>query len=610
MPIENGESPISEGTSVTNDQTGNLAAVLSLDKESDEQGHVTKDQGASTSPMRRAIALSPTVGFGAAAATTTFTSSATSSSSATTTSDDCKLFVGALPYFMTEQELYPLFAKFGTIIELSVQRDKLGRSRGCAWLRYSSVTECEACIRGLHNHYWLGSMKRPLQVITPYSNLVKDTAVAQVQFSSSSRSSPTTVFCDDQQQQYDRSYHPDGKSDDLAVPPKKRVFVGGLPKDADEHDLLSMIQSVQGEVVCDVKVVRKNGNSDGAAFVEFITPEQARAFMEMYGSGQQAILRGRPIVLRLDWPKPQDIGYAQNLSSIIAAATAAATAATAKQHAASVDRMVSDNAGYRSRQIPFDDGCDDTHFTGIGSEPQSGNEDSPSRTLFISGLPISFSLENVVTMFNVFCPMRDVQLVSFPPGCAVVTFDSEQDAERARVTYTGRSFSVRPMIDNQQDPYEILDRGYSAMHYISRKESPGNRRMRPNEKGFPLFVFRLPSATDESEIAEVFSEFGQVSSVHILPFRRLAIVSFNTLEEAVNAMTAVNLRIASSDNRVPVNWLASGVHLELEHAYHDDLSTGEAHHQGCHQESSSDYRTAFACGPSSSSGHRQPFGHL
>lgn len=31
-----------------------------------------------------------------------------------------------------------------------------------------------------------------------------------------------------------------------------------------------------------------------------------------------------------------DIGYAQNLSSIIAAATAAATAATAKQYAASV----------------------------------------------------------------------------------------------------------------------------------------------------------------------------------------------------------------------------------------------------------------------------------
>ncbi|EER08000.1 RNA-binding protein, putative, partial [Perkinsus marinus ATCC 50983] len=341
-------------------------------------------------------------------------------------------------------------------------------------------------------------MKRPLQVITPYSNLVKDTAVAQVQFSSSSRSSPTTVFCDDQQQQYDRSYHPDGKSDDLAVPPKKRVFVGGLPKDADEHDLLSMIQSVQGEVVCDVKVVRKNGNSDGAAFVEFITPEQARAFMEMYGNGQQAILRGRPIVLRLDWPKPQGpiastsasqpsrrdgsslaslsaavaaatvaaMGSSgsmsqANLSSIIAAATAAATAATAKQYAASVgsdhtstrgtgkanmspmtgaaeavavsrsdsgcpshtgdsaevDRMVSDNAGYRSRRIPFDDGCDDTHFTGIGSEPQSGNEDSPSRTLFISGLPISFSLENVVTMFKVFGPMRDVQLVSFPPGC-------------------------------------------------------------------------------------------------------------------------------------------------------------------------------------------------
>lgn len=36
-----------------------------------------------------------------------------------------------------------------------------------------------------------------------------------------------------------------------------------------------MDRPVQGDVVCDVKVVRKNGNSDGAAFVEFITPEQA-----------------------------------------------------------------------------------------------------------------------------------------------------------------------------------------------------------------------------------------------------------------------------------------------------------------------------------------------
>ncbi|KAF4692082.1 hypothetical protein FOZ60_014217 [Perkinsus olseni] len=739
MPVENGESPHDGGTMVTNKRASNETTALSVDKASGKQGSVTTNEGCSPRPVGRAIvrladdpslktinleaALPPAVSVSSTTVSTTV-----ASSSSTTTSDNCKLFVGALPYFMTEQELYPLFAKFGTIKELSVQRDKVGRSRGCAWLRYSSVTECEACIRGLHNHYWLGSMKRPLQV----------------QFATSPHHSTTLMHSEGQQQQ--QYHHPDGKDDDLGIPAKKRVFVGGLPKDVDEHDLLSMIQPVQGDVVCDVKVVRKNGSSDGAAFVEFITPEQAQDFMKMYGSGHQATLRGRPIVLRLDWPKPQvppphptfkprataeqdgtvskenpgsqsidaiaattgsstskgsisspiasttasqsprkeegslaSLSAAvaaatvaamkssgsmseANLASIIAAATAAATA-TAKQRAAAAESITntaeddtgvthrqpkistmaaaaaaaafqldsgrrgrvekssevaeaaaaSGKSGQPTRHYPMEAGLDAFNSTCAKSDPQPESEDGPSRTLFISGLPISFALQDVVEMFKLFGPMRDVQLVAFPPGCAVVTFDSEQDAERARVTcdnftfeHTGRSLSVRPMTDSPPDPYEMLNRGYSGRHYTQLNDPAamgGGRRMRAYPEGADLFVLRIPATTVDAEIAKVFSEFGQVNSVRALPSRKLGIVSFSTVEEAVNAMTIVNMRVSTGDYRVPLTWLAAGVQCEVENSSHDESDTSERPFRG--YAPLSNYQTAL--GRTSSLDQQQPF---
>ena len=75
-----------------------------------------------------------------------------------------KLFVGALPYSVCETDLFPLFSQFGDILELHIQRDWLGRSKGCAWLRYSSMDECDAAIDALHNNYFLGSMNRPMQL--------------------------------------------------------------------------------------------------------------------------------------------------------------------------------------------------------------------------------------------------------------------------------------------------------------------------------------------------------------------------------------------------------------------------------------------------------------
>jgi RNA recognition motif-containing protein len=94
-----------------------------------------------------------------------------------------KLFVGALPYSVCEADLFPLFSQFGDILELHIQRDWLGRSKGCAWLRYSSIDECDAAIDALHNNYFLGSMNRPMQLTYASDNDKKSTRARTASYS-------------------------------------------------------------------------------------------------------------------------------------------------------------------------------------------------------------------------------------------------------------------------------------------------------------------------------------------------------------------------------------------------------------------------------------------
>ena len=85
-----------------------------------------------------------------------------------------KLFVGQIPKSMVEDQLMPLFQQYGTIMELSVIRDKMTGAHkgmnhyiispiplsliliaGCAFLTYTNKEEANACITGLHNKHTL-----------------------------------------------------------------------------------------------------------------------------------------------------------------------------------------------------------------------------------------------------------------------------------------------------------------------------------------------------------------------------------------------------------------------------------------------------------------------
>jgi RNA recognition motif-containing protein len=75
-----------------------------------------------------------------------------------------KLFVGSLPYDINEEDIMDVFTEFGEVLELCILRDRMGRSKGCAALRYATKKAADLCISTLHNRFCCGNVPTPMQV--------------------------------------------------------------------------------------------------------------------------------------------------------------------------------------------------------------------------------------------------------------------------------------------------------------------------------------------------------------------------------------------------------------------------------------------------------------
>lgn len=64
-----------------------------------------------------------------------------------------KLFVGNLPFSTTQQELEELFAQHGQLVEAKLVTDRMsGRSKGIAFVEYSTEEEAAAAMEALNNY--------------------------------------------------------------------------------------------------------------------------------------------------------------------------------------------------------------------------------------------------------------------------------------------------------------------------------------------------------------------------------------------------------------------------------------------------------------------------
>ena len=63
------------------------------------------------------------------------------------------LFVFHVPNEMTNDDLYKLFAPYGTILGLRIAvEERTGRGKGFAYVDYASAQSAEEAIRNLHRH--------------------------------------------------------------------------------------------------------------------------------------------------------------------------------------------------------------------------------------------------------------------------------------------------------------------------------------------------------------------------------------------------------------------------------------------------------------------------
>lgn len=75
-----------------------------------------------------------------------------------------KLFVGMAPKAAYEADYRPVFAPFGTIVDIYVIRDRNGFSKGCAFVKYDLVQSARCAIEALHDKYIMPGGFRTLVV--------------------------------------------------------------------------------------------------------------------------------------------------------------------------------------------------------------------------------------------------------------------------------------------------------------------------------------------------------------------------------------------------------------------------------------------------------------
>lgn len=64
-----------------------------------------------------------------------------------------KLFVGNIPFSLSETSLSELFSQAGTVVSVSIPVDReTGRKRGFAFVEMGSQAEAETAIRDLNGH--------------------------------------------------------------------------------------------------------------------------------------------------------------------------------------------------------------------------------------------------------------------------------------------------------------------------------------------------------------------------------------------------------------------------------------------------------------------------
>lgn len=155
---------------------------------------------------------------------------------------EIKLFVGRVPRSMSEDDIRPIFAAFGNVVEVAIIRDRAtSNHKGSAFVRMVSISQADAAIRELNN-------QKALDPALGYLTVKYAAGEAE------KLGFPPSLV--------------DSKTDQI------KLFVGSIPKTMAEAELREVFQSYGR--IDEVYIMKdsSSGMGKGCAFVKYAYKEQ------------------------------------------------------------------------------------------------------------------------------------------------------------------------------------------------------------------------------------------------------------------------------------------------------------------------------------------------
>ncbi|KAL4497275.1 hypothetical protein ABPG72_011210 [Tetrahymena utriculariae] len=146
---------------------------------------------------------------------------------------DLKLFVGQLPKTWEKEQVKDFFSKFGRIYEVQIIRDNKGQHKGCAFVKFASMTDAEKAIEAVKNTTFPG-MKNNVEI----------------------------KWADNEEERLGVNQDSDHK-----------LFIGSLPKSCTEQNIKDIFEFF-GEIE-ELHLMKDNQQNTRQAFLKFKQKEKA-----------------------------------------------------------------------------------------------------------------------------------------------------------------------------------------------------------------------------------------------------------------------------------------------------------------------------------------------
>jgi len=172
---------------------------------------------------------------------------------------DLKLFVGQIPKEWDGSMVTDFFSGYGEILESQVIRDGKGQSKGCAFVKFASMTKAEEAKKNIETRsISLPGVNNPIQI----------------------------RWADGEDQRLG--------VDEQTVP---KLFVGSIPKHATEENLTDVFSQF-GHIEEQVLMKDQDGTSKGSAFIRFKNKEDALLAMRFLNGNVYLGGSDKPIEVR------------------------------------------------------------------------------------------------------------------------------------------------------------------------------------------------------------------------------------------------------------------------------------------------------------------------